>query len=401
MPPVQYKFVDEVERLDFYVPGGYHPVKLGDIFCAGRYTIVHKLGFGRSATTWLAEDTQEQRLADSDLPGKALIQNLFDSFTISGPNGIHRCLVTDAARLNLNELKEYPYHRLLPLSAARAIAAQLVLGVQFIHSQGVVHGDLRLSNILLKLPTDMQDMTLEQLRAKTGEQSKQLVIREDGAALGLGDLPELIVPIWLGTDGDKVTIGDSPILIVDFGETFDPNKTKQYTARTPRQFSPPESRFADAGGSDDPLTFPGDMWTLACAMWDILGSGPPFESLAVSLDEVTMEHVELLGRLPDRWWVEWKERRNWFNEDGSKKVMEELRQRYGNTHRYWDTRKHGLGMFSAEEEKAFRAMMSLMLVLEPGKRATIDEVVQCEWMQRWGLSEWRKIQDVVNRAEGV
>lgn len=56
---IKYRFIEGVERLDYYVPGGYHPVNIGDTFCAERYTVVHKLGFGRSATTWLAEDRQQ------------------------------------------------------------------------------------------------------------------------------------------------------------------------------------------------------------------------------------------------------------------------------------------------------------------------------------------------------
>ncbi|KAL3454398.1 hypothetical protein BJX65DRAFT_260454 [Aspergillus insuetus] len=32
---MKYKYVEDVERLDFYVPGGYHPVMLGDEFCSG------------------------------------------------------------------------------------------------------------------------------------------------------------------------------------------------------------------------------------------------------------------------------------------------------------------------------------------------------------------------------
>lgn len=62
--------------------------------------------------------------------------------------------------------------------------------------------------------------------------------------------------------------------------------------------------------------------------WDIFGCRPPFESFPVSLDEVTMEHVEMLGKLPDRWWNEWKGRGNWFDEDGRKNVKEDLRQWY-------------------------------------------------------------------------
>ncbi|KLJ11847.1 hypothetical protein EMPG_12994 [Blastomyces silverae] len=112
---VKYAYVEEgVERLDYYVRGGYHPVKIGDKFQEGRYVIAHKLGFGRSATTWLAEDkatkklvalkistaesaerTHEEqillRLAESRsaLPGKAIVQTLLHSFTFSGPNGTH------------------------------------------------------------------------------------------------------------------------------------------------------------------------------------------------------------------------------------------------------------------------------------------------------------------------
>lgn len=143
---VKYEYVDldEVGRLDYYVPGGYHPVQIGDEFHNGRYVIVHKLGFGRSATTWLAEDKQKSRLvalkiytAESAeptvhesqilarrektkprLPGKAVVQTLLDSCPFSGPNGSHRCLVMDAARMNIDEAKEGAYHRLLHLPAA-------------------------------------------------------------------------------------------------------------------------------------------------------------------------------------------------------------------------------------------------------------------------------------------
>lgn len=152
---VKYKFMKEVEHLDYYIPGGYHPVMVSDKFCADRYTIAHKLGFGRSATAWLAENTKQSRLvalkistaesaerthemqilshlasAKSGLTGgKATVQKLLDSFMFSRPNGTHQCLVTDATRINIHELKDAAYHRLLHLPAARAIASQLIIGL--------------------------------------------------------------------------------------------------------------------------------------------------------------------------------------------------------------------------------------------------------------------------------
>lgn len=165
---VAYQFVEGAERLDYYVPGGYHPVYIGDTFCAGRYTIIHKLGFGRSATTWIAEDkqqnnqlvalkistaetayeTQEEQILSrlnrtgSQVPEKKYIQTIHDSFVFSGPNGTHRCLVMDIERVSIAYAQEAACHRLIHLPVARAIAAQLILGVQYIHSQGIVHGGM-------------------------------------------------------------------------------------------------------------------------------------------------------------------------------------------------------------------------------------------------------------------
>lgn len=51
----------DVEYLEDYVPGGYHPTLIGDTFCSARYTVVHKLGFGGYSTIWLAWDQHHRR----------------------------------------------------------------------------------------------------------------------------------------------------------------------------------------------------------------------------------------------------------------------------------------------------------------------------------------------------
>jgi hypothetical protein len=42
--------------LEKYRPGGYHPVKPGDAFDGGRFSVVRKLGWGQYSTVWLAKD---------------------------------------------------------------------------------------------------------------------------------------------------------------------------------------------------------------------------------------------------------------------------------------------------------------------------------------------------------
>jgi len=46
------------EEPDYYRPGGFHRVRLGEQFHDGRYTILRKLGFGQYSTVWLARDAK-------------------------------------------------------------------------------------------------------------------------------------------------------------------------------------------------------------------------------------------------------------------------------------------------------------------------------------------------------
>lgn len=43
------------ESISRYCPGGYHPVRLQDVF-NDRYVVVSKLGYGRYSTVWLVHD---------------------------------------------------------------------------------------------------------------------------------------------------------------------------------------------------------------------------------------------------------------------------------------------------------------------------------------------------------
>ena len=166
-PTIQYIPIEYVERLEKYVPGGYHPVHLGDRLNNGRYTIVHKLGSGGYSTVWLAHDEHESRyvtvkivmaavrdpsrerdirwkLTKAAAHGQAggkYVQLLLDEFIEQGPNGNHLCLVSTPGGCSLQESQEISSSSwLFPLDVARAIAAQLILGTAFLHSQNIAHG---------------------------------------------------------------------------------------------------------------------------------------------------------------------------------------------------------------------------------------------------------------------
>ena len=141
---------------------------------------MHKLGFGGFSTTWLARDIKAaryvaikisvaeagyppegeilRRLGKSksgpeSCPGNAVIPPVLDEFNVKGPNGTHRCLVTAPARMSIAESRDTSDLRIFQLPVARAIAAQLVQAIAFVHSFGVLHSGIHWSPAFLCLNT--------------------------------------------------------------------------------------------------------------------------------------------------------------------------------------------------------------------------------------------------------
>ena len=113
-------YVEDQESPEDYREGGYHPVSVGDVY-QERYAVLRKLGWGHFSTVWLCWDSlasvftalkvvksarhytetaiDEIKLLKSvrtSDPGDAFSHKtvqLLDDFMISGPHGIHVCMV--------------------------------------------------------------------------------------------------------------------------------------------------------------------------------------------------------------------------------------------------------------------------------------------------------------------
>ncbi|CAK7275186.1 hypothetical protein SEPCBS57363_006551 [Sporothrix epigloea] len=63
LPPFRFHGtrLEEIEDIENYAPGGYHPVEIGDVISSGEreYEVVHKLGHGGYATVWLVRSGEQ------------------------------------------------------------------------------------------------------------------------------------------------------------------------------------------------------------------------------------------------------------------------------------------------------------------------------------------------------
>ncbi|PKX92357.1 uncharacterized protein P174DRAFT_431781 [Aspergillus novofumigatus IBT 16806] len=159
---------------------------------------------------------------------------------------------------------------LFQLDVARAIAAQFVIAVQYIHSQKLVHGDLHRGNILLRLSREFDDLSTEELYEQYGEPIREPVNRSNGQKLPAGIPQYGIFPVWLGKQVENIALPEARIILSDFGEAFCPAQEKKFESRTPLLIRPPDAWFEPT----KPPDFSSDIWTLARTIFDIVAQRP-------------------------------------------------------------------------------------------------------------------------------
>ncbi|KAF3481853.1 uncharacterized protein GIQ15_04612 [Arthroderma uncinatum] len=305
----------------------------------GRYQVVHKLGYGTYSTIWLTNDRQQGayvavKVSTADAPpheaeilhalarsqpghlGRAMIPTILDEFELQGPNGRHRCYVTAPVRSSVGAAK---FCCCFAIEAARALIAQLVLAVAYTHAQGFIHGDIRLGNILLRLPSSFNQLSTDQLYENFGEPCKEGLVRLDGKPLSPNATAYATVPVWLGKQANLIPLCEAHLHLSDFGEGFPP-ATQQRPGgecHAPVPVLPPEALFEP----EKPLSFPSDIWTLACAMWPIFGMRSLFDSTLATRDDIASQQVDVLGlsSFPSEWWNTWEARLKYFDEAGQPK----------------------------------------------------------------------------------
>jgi len=193
---------DEDEGEDGYKKGGYHRVKIGEVYNQ-RYVVIKKLGWGHFSTVWMVKDRKaahnnqmEQFLAlkvqksaehyteaamdevelldcihkernkqfaipknkkDSDKVSAGEMAEfskycaaLHDSFFHTGPHGRHMCMVFSMLGCNLLSVIKAFNYRGIPIPVVKNMVRGICRGLDFLHRKClIIHTDLKPENVLL------------------------------------------------------------------------------------------------------------------------------------------------------------------------------------------------------------------------------------------------------------
>lgn len=197
---------EEQEDVADYCKGGYHPVKIGDLY-AQRYHVLRKLGWGHFSTVWLCWDFKAIRFValkivksakhyteaaadeiklllcardgDPQDDNRAKTVMLLDDFKVTGPNGIHVCMVFEVLGNNLLKLIIKSNYHGIPLQNVKIIVKQVLQGLDYLHRKcQIIHTDMKPENVLMSV-----DETHVRHLAQEAAEWQRLGIKPAGSAV--------------------------------------------------------------------------------------------------------------------------------------------------------------------------------------------------------------------------
>lgn len=232
------------------------------------------------------------------------------------------------------------------------------------------------------------ELSEDELIKQLGEPNKEPLLTISGES-PVPSGPEYLVE-GLKLDRLDARFISDHVSIIDFGESYDMNSPPEDLGIT-ASFRSPELLF------DNTIGVGCDLWALACTIYEIRTRSPLFENFMDDDDEVIMQMVPLLGKLPEPWWSSWKARGQWYKEDGSPLInpetrkpcilmdtLEELLSGSSSSSDDPERKKNAAGGFivQKEESEVQGNLLRGILNYNPKERPSIKAVLEHSWFKR-------------------
>lgn len=434
-----------VEGPSSYVPGGFHPVHLGDML-GGRYKIVRKLGFGVFSTVWLALDTAYRSTNTSTskthyvaLKVCAASHSSRQDFELAqlssssrleeqarspehhtGPNGSHLLVPAEPLGRSFQTLLDltrfaqphqtsaYGFKTHWPASFVREACRQVVTAVADLHARGFIHRDLKPDNLLLALAEGLDGKSEEEVLAdvraeeeRSGE-GKVHVLEVESGGEGSGEGTGASVE---GEDGHspRYLVEPSPLddgtvlsfppafraVLTDFSaacRVTDANDGKHAHANA---YRPPELVLGL------PLSAASDVWALGCLLFELATCDPLLSTTVYeddseeTDDELLVSMVRRLGAMPRELREKWERWAEYVDDGGKLIVQAEIPIAEKGDERklrwYGDLEvgvKYGRPVdMSGKQAEAFREVLRACLSWSSQERKSAEDVLDMRWFR--------------------
>ncbi|KAK0643307.1 serine kinase [Cercophora newfieldiana] len=388
--PAQTRAFSE-EALSRYCAGGYHPVRIGDVFNGGKYRVLRKLGYGVYSTVWLACDLKTKqhvalkiltsesygsehdtfeldilrhiRILGTSHRGANHVLGLLDEFEHRGPNGNHMCLVVKPMGPDMTKYRRlFPKAR-IPLFMVKKIATQLLLALEFLHDKcGIIHTDIKPQNILLETPAINKMFECAPSELFTPQ------------------LPPLAQPNDFYRPSEQLSSGeqdlatatDISIRLADFGTASWVDKHLADWIQ-PQMLRAPEVIL---GAQWDSKV---DIWNVGLVIWELAEGSLVFDGTWTSTAPYTAEaHLAqmeaVLGRMPKPLLARSKDKDRFFDHEDKllspstfpPSPLERISQN---------------PQISAAEKTSFLEFIQSMVKLDPEERPSASKLLEAQWLK--------------------
>lgn len=264
------------------------------------------------------------------------------------------------------------------------------MGICFLHSHGVTHGDLHLGNILFAAPSPdsytakelehnetMEDFIINRPNTTLDKSAPRYIAVNSPLIEHFCDRSDLAVKITDLGGGKFMAHTNIDMAAFNFGLAFKFQDTSK-NPETPESLRAPERIFFD-----NPLDHSIDTWGFRCLLFELLAGIPLFPIMpGEDDDDHTLMMIRTLGPLPERFLSQWDEAHRYFRSNG---------EQFGSMVNEPDLElsppdpleilfhREKCCEFDAGEEESVIDILKQILRYEPKKRPSAEKLLSHPW----------------------